>query len=262
MPEQLDAVWTNGSYETVAPTYYSMAGRLVERTGVDADDEVLDIGCGTGTVAITAARRGTRVTGVDITPEMLDQARKNAEIAGLEGIDLQDGDARDLPFEDDAFDVVLSSLGHMYGDPPAKTTAELLRVTRPGGTIGFTSWTPTSLYPFMSSVMTTYLPPEDLPEFTQPPFAWGDSDVVRNRLGEQVDSLSFETETTLSPALSPAHFWRETVETSGPFIEFLDAVPDTKRPLLREEMIETIQPYFNEQRNGVELEYLLTTAQP
>jgi len=261
MPGQLDTVWTSGSYETVAPTYYSMAGRLVERTAVEADNEVLDIGCGTGTVAITAARRGARVTGVDITPSMLDRARTNAEIAGTEGIEWREGNARELPFEDDSFDVTLSSLGHMYGDPPAETTAELLRVTRPNGSIGFTSWTPTSLYPFMSSVLTTYLSPGDLPEFTQPPFAWGDSDVVRDRLGEQADSLAFETDTVISPALSPAHFWLETRDTSGPFVEFLDAVPEEKRPPLREEMIETIKPYFDGRRNGVELEYLLTTVQ-
>lgn len=260
MQEQLADVWTNGTYETVASAYYSMAGRLVERTAVGSDDEVLDIGCGTGSVAITAARRGARVTGIDVAPAMLDHARTNANIADFGGIEWQEGNAVNLPFEADAFDVTLSSLGHMYGDPPEETTAELLRVTRPDGTIGFTSWTPTSLYPFMASILTTYLAPEDLPEFTEPPFAWGDSGVVRERLGGELGQLSFETGTVLFPALSPEHFWRETTETSGPIIELLDAVPAEKRPALDEEMVETIRPYFDEEQNGVELEYLLTTA--
>ena len=260
MQEQLDDAWTNGSYEQIASAYYSMAGRLVERTAVSPDDEVLDIGCGAGSVAITAARRGAQVTGVDVTPAMLDHARKNAKIADTEEIEWQKGNALNLPFEADRFDVTLSSLGHMYGDPPEETTAELLRVTRSGGTIGFTSWTPTSLFPFMASILTTYLDPDDLPEFTEPPFAWGDSGVVRERLGGEVEQLSFETGTVLFPALSPEHFWRKMTETSGPLIALLDAVPAENRPEVDEEMVETIHPYFDEGQNGVELEYSLTTA--
>lgn len=258
---QDQSTWTDESDAETASVYYPMAGELVERTGVETDDDVLDIGCGTGTVAITAVRRGAEVTAVDITPAMLAAAKENAEIAGLTGIDWQNGDACDLPFADDAFDVTLSSLGHMYGDPPEQTTAELLRVTRDDGWIGFTSWTPTGLYPFLGSVLTTYLSPGDIPEFTEPPFAWGDSDTVENRLGEQVDQLTFSTETAVFPALSPADFWRQTTETAGPLAELVECVPGEKRQAMREEMIETIQPYFDERRNGVELEYLLTIAQ-
>lgn len=260
MQEQMQDVWSSGSYEEIAPNYLSMAGKLVERTAVDDGDEVLDIGCGTGSVAITAARRGAAVTGVDITPSMLEQARENAERAGVETIEWQEGDARDLPFEENTFDVTLSSLGHMYGDPPEATVRELVDVTRPDGRIGFTSWTATGLFPFMASVLTTYLSPEDIPEFSSPPFMWGDSDVVRERIGEHVEQLAFETTTALYPALSPEHFWQEQAETSGTFIELLGTVEDEDRPALREEMVETIRPYFDECRNAVELEYLLTTA--
>jgi SAM-dependent methyltransferase len=257
-PQAADA-WSNGSYEQIAPNYLSLAGHVVERTGVESGDAVLDVGCGTGSVAITAARRGADVVGVDVTPSMLDGARENAAVAGVD-VDWREGDATDLPFEDDTFDATLSSLGHMYGDPPGTAARELVRVTRPGGSVGFTAWTPTSLYPFMAGVVATYLAPADLPDYSEPPFAWGDSDVVEDRLSGHVADLAVETETALYPALSPEHFRREVASTSGVFATFLDAVPDEDRPALCEELVDTVRPYFDERRNAIELEYLLTTA--
>lgn len=148
----------------------------------------------------------------------------------------------------------------MYADPPDVAAAELVRVTRPGATISFTSWTPTDLFPFMAGVMSTYIPSNELPEFTKPPFMWGDSDVVSARLDDAVSDLEFETETTTYPVLSPEHFWEELAAKSGTFIEYLGLVEQDERPALREEMIETIRPYFDESHNEVELRYLLTTA--
>ena len=258
---QVSDAWSNGSYEEIAPNYRSIAGHLAERAAVESGEAVLDIGCGTGSVAITAARRGADVTGVDITPSMLADARANAERAGVDDIDWREGDATDLPFGDDAFDVTLSSLGHMYGDPPEATTRELLRVTRPDGRIGFTAWTPTGLFPFMAGVVATYLPPAALPDYSEPPFRWGDSDVVAERLGEAVTELSVETETALYPALSPAQFRHEIATTSGVFATFLEAVPDEEQAPLEAELVETIQPYFDERRNAVELAYLLAVAE-
>lgn len=252
-------VWAAGSYEEIAPNYASMGGHLVERTDVGSDDEVLDVGCGTGTVALTAARRDARVTGVDIQPELVERARTNADMAGID-VSWRGGDATALPFETNAFDLTLSNLGHMYGDPPDAAARELLRVTRPGGRIGFTSWTPTSLYPAMAGVVMSVLSPEDLPDFSEPPFLWGDSGTVQKRLGDSVTDLEFETETTLYPALSPEHFWERTSTNSGMFIEVLDGVADEELPDLRDQLVETIEPYFDDRENAVELEYLLTTA--
>lgn len=258
--ERMQETWKRGSYDDVAQHYLSMAGHLVKRASVDDGDAVLDIGCGTGNVAITAARRGATVTGIDITPSMLEQAREHTEIAGVEDIEWRTGTATDLPFGDDAFNVVLSCLGHMYADPPDAAAAELVRVARPGATIAFTSWTPTDLFPFMAGVMSTYVPPDELPEFTEPPFMWGDSDVVSARLEDAVTDLEFETETTTYPVLSPEHFWEELAAKSGTFIEYLELVEEDDRPTLRGEMVETIRPYFDESRNEVKLQYLLTTA--
>lgn len=261
--ERMRQIWSRTSYTAEAKNYLPLAGRLVEGTAVGSDGNirVLDVGCGTGNVAVTAARCGARATGVDITPEMLEKARKNARIAGVEErVEWSEGDATDLPFGDDAFDATLSCLGHMYGDPPEKAAGELLRVTRPGGRVGFTSWTPSGLYPSMAGIVTTYLSPDDLPEFSAPPFMWGDSGTVENRLGDGVEGTGFETDTLSYPALSPEHFWRKTVARSGMFAEFLEKIDDEDLRELEERIIETIEDHFDESVNAVELEYLLTEA--
>jgi len=259
--ERAKRVWSRTSYSAEATAYLPMAGMLVEEAGVEPGDRVLDIGCGTGNVGITAARRGARATGVDITPEMLEDARNRAHVAGVEeNVEWREGDATSLTFEDDGFDVTLSCLGHMYGDPPDEAARELLRVTRPGGRVGFTSWTPTSLYPSMAGVVSTYLSPDDLPDFTEPPFFWGDRTTVEDRLGDSVSEVEFETATLAYPVLSPEDFWQKTVERSGMFAEFLGGVDDEDLPELRERVLETVRERFDATRIAVELEYLLTTA--
>src|SRR3989442_157483 len=112
------------------------AARLVKFAKVRAGQNVLDLGCGTGVVAITAARIGAGVRGVDLTAELLERARENARIAKVE-IDFREGDAEALPFDGVTFDVVLSQFGHMFAPRPAVAIAEMLRVLKPGGTIAF-----------------------------------------------------------------------------------------------------------------------------
>jgi SAM-dependent methyltransferase len=254
-----ERAWTSGSYRDIAPNYLGMAGTLVDHAGISAGDAVLDVGCGTGSAAITAARRDARVTGVDITPAMLERARDSAETAGVDVV-WRNGDATDLPFEADAFDATLSNLGHMYGDPPDDAADELVRVTRSGGRIGFTAWTPTGVYPAMAGAVASVLPPSDLPDFSEPPFLWGDTGTVRERLGAAVEDLTFETRTARYPALSPEHFWEHTAANSGTFVEVLDRVADDERAELRERLVAAIEPYFDGRGNAVELEYLLATA--
>lgn len=254
----IQAAWSAGSYGELATNYLSMAGRVVERAGITSTDSVLDVGCGPGSVAITAARRDAEVVGIDITPAMLDEARSNEARADVAEIDWQEGTATDLPFAADTFDATLSSLGHMYGDPPSKTVREIRRVTRPEGRIVFTSWTPSSVYPTLAGLLSTRLSTEDLPAYAAPPFMWGDRETVRRRLEAGFENVSFERRAVSYPALSPAHFWKELSTRSGVFRTFLDTVEDTSN--LRDEMIDTIESFFDPSRNSVELEYILTHA--
>jgi ubiquinone/menaquinone biosynthesis C-methylase UbiE len=121
----------------------------VKFANVRAGQNVLDVGCGTGIVAITAARIGASVRGLDLTPELLERARENARIANVE-IDFREGDAEALPFDDVTFDVVLSQFGHMFAPRPDVAMAEMLRVLKRGGTIAFNSTT--SVIPIFSSI--------------------------------------------------------------------------------------------------------------
>jgi len=256
--EHVKRVWTIGSYPDIGETFLSMAAHVVDAAAVEADDHVLDVACGTGNIAITAARRGATVTGLDITPAMLEDARENATLAGVEDIDWEEGDATNMPFGDDTFDVTLSCVGHMFANPPEAAATELLRVTRPGGRIAFTSWTPRSVVPAMARVLQEYLPPN--PDAPAPPFVWGDSEVVHERLGEGVSDFTFETGVVEQLSLSPPHVWERVRTQSGMFIVALENVDEDEYPALQADMIDVIDEYFDERKNAMSMEYRLTKA--
>src|ERR1051325_7071732 len=95
----------------------SSAARLITHARIRAGLRVLDVACGTGVVAITAARAGARATGLDLTPGLLARARDNARLAEVE-VDWHEGDVEQLPFGDAEFDVVVSQYGHMFAPRP------------------------------------------------------------------------------------------------------------------------------------------------
>lgn len=254
--ERAKQVWSLGSYSEIAPNLLGMAAHLVESTGVTSDDDVLDIGCGTGNVAITAANQDANVTGLDIVPDMLDEAQENATIAGVGPIDWREGSASDLPFDENSFDVTLSGVGHVFAEPPEVVGQELLHVTRPGGRIGFTSWTPSSVVAAAGEVIADYLPPEA--GGSALPVDWGDPEFVRERLGDRVENIEFETGTASTPVFSPTHYYEKAATESGPLIAALGAIDETAA--LREELIEAVEPFFDESQNAIRMEYRLTTA--
>jgi SAM-dependent methyltransferase len=197
------------------------AASLVRHARVTPGARVLDVGCGTGVVAVTAARQGARVTGLDLTPELLERARENARIAEVE-IDWHEGDAETLPFEDRAFDVVLSQFGHIFAPRPDVVTSEMLRVLKPGGTIAFSTWPPELGMGSMFAMISRYMPPP--PIETPPPTLWGDPNVVRQRLGDAVKDLVFARGTMLVPALSPQHNRERSEQTAGPIIKLVETL--------------------------------------
>src|SRR6185503_14963347 len=158
----------------------SVAAPLVKHARVRAGLRVLDVGCGTGVVAVTAARQGARATGLDLSPALLDRARENSQIAGVD-IDWREGDAEDLPFEDGAFDVVLSQFGHIFAPRPDVAVAQMLRVLKPGGTVAFATWPPELFTGRMFMITMRYAPPP--PPGIAPPPLWGDPKIVSERLG-------------------------------------------------------------------------------
>jgi len=134
-------------WSTFAPTAVfttPTAANLVRFAGVSPCQDVLDVGTGTGVVAITAAAAGARARGIDLTPPLLEVARENARIAGLD-VEFLEGDAEQLPYPDASFDVVVSQFGHMFAPRPERAVAEMRRVLKPSGRIAFATWPPDRL---------------------------------------------------------------------------------------------------------------------
>ena len=129
------ATWSAGDFDAIAERIWSVGGNLVSRVGVNAGDRVLDVACGTGNAAIPAAVAGGEVTGLDITPELFEDARRRAGEAGVE-LDLVEGDAQDMPFDDQSFDVVVSTFGCMFAPDHKRAAGEIARVLKPGGRMG------------------------------------------------------------------------------------------------------------------------------
>jgi SAM-dependent methyltransferase len=133
------AEWAAGDYPSVGERLRPAAEALVAALSPLAGLELLDVATGTGNVALAAARAGARVVGVDLTPELLEEARRRARDEGLE-VDFLEGDAEALEFEEDRFDRVTSTFGVIFAPRPAVAAGELARVTTPGGVIGLTTW--------------------------------------------------------------------------------------------------------------------------
>ena len=175
------AMWESGDWDAVAPKFEPVGLRLLDRLGnVGPGVRLLDVGTGSGgAVAIPAAQRGAEVVGVDITDAWFAAARRRADEAGVQ-VEWVVGDAGELPFDDASFDVVTSTLGHMFAADHEAAARELVRVCRPGGTIAFACWTPDGNFGRFIVTLVAALPPT--PEGFRPPLLWGVEPYVRELL--------------------------------------------------------------------------------
>ncbi len=172
------ATWESGDFGQVAKYITSAAEEFMTRQNLSPDSKVLDVACGTGNLAVIAARAGCSVSGVDIASNLIAQARVRAREAGL-AINYSEGDAEALPYPDASFDVVVSMFGIMFAPRPERVVIELARVTKPGGFIAVANWTPGGFIGKMFDVFRRYVPaPNGLPS----PLLWGDENIVRDRL--------------------------------------------------------------------------------
>jgi len=232
------------------------AAKLVRFAGIRKGMRLLDVGCGTGVVAITAARVGAQVTAADLTPELLVRARENEKIAGV-SIEWHEADVEQLPFPDQAFDVVVSQFAHMFAPRPDVAIGEMLRVLRPGGTLAFSTWPPELLVGRTMVISAKYMPPQ--PPGVSPPILWGDTSFVLQRLGDKVTDIVFDRDHMLVPALTPAHFRMNVERSAGPIIrmvEMLSASSPEKLKEFREEFDRVVEQYRRD--NLVRQDYLMT----
>jgi ubiquinone/menaquinone biosynthesis C-methylase UbiE len=232
------------------------AASLVEFAAVAPGQRVLDVGCGTGVVAVTAARRGATVDGLDLAPALLTEACTNATLAGV-AIPFTEGDAENLPYADASFDVVLSQFGHMFAPRPEIAIAEMLRVLRPGGRIAFSTWPPHLTVGRIFTLVAGYLPP---PPGAAAPTQWGDPATVRARLGDRVTALEFDQDEMIVPALSPQHFAATMVLTAAPIKKVFDTLQDDppRQATFRAELEAIAASFFF--RNRIRQTFLMTRA--
>lgn len=232
------------------------AASLVKFSGIKPNETVLDVGCGTGVVAITAARLGAKVSALDLSPALIEHAKKNVSIANVQ-VDLKEGDVESLPYPDNSFDAVLSQFGHMFAPRPQVAVKEMLRVLKPRGIIAFSTWPPDLYVGKLFSLVAKFLPP---PEGVSPPPLWGNSQFVREQLGNAVEGLLFTQGMMRFPALSLGHY-RQSVETTiGPVLKLVqEAQNDPKRlQQFRTELEALASQYYID--NHLHQHYLMSRA--
>lgn len=183
-------VWALGDYAAVAREVIPELGRvIVAESGVGPGDRLLDVAAGTGNASIEAARAGASVIASDLTPELLEIGRTDAEAQRVD-LTFEEADAEALPYEDDSFDVVLSCVGVMFAPHHAVAAQELTRVVRPGGRLALINWTPEGFVGQLFATLKQFVPAP--PAGVQPPPLWGDEEHVRELLGDRVQDLSLQ----------------------------------------------------------------------
>lgn len=221
--------WSEGDFAMVAGLITKVAEDLAEAADIVPDERVLDVACGSGNGAISAARRAWGNTvGIDFVPALLERGRERAAAERLD-IEFVEGDAQALPFEDGSFDVAISIFGAMFAPDQEKTAAELLRVVKPGGRIAMANWTPEGGVGEMFRTMAGHAPP---PPGVKPPLLWGSEEALRELFGDGIAELRTERRKARQTFRSPDHFLEFFRTYFGPVITAFERVgPDGEAAL-------------------------------
>jgi SAM-dependent methyltransferase len=256
------AMWASGDYPSMVETFLLPLGpRLVEACEIGPGVRVLDVAAGTGNAAIPAAATGATVVASDLTPELFDAGRARAEAESVE-LEWAEADAEALPFEDASFDVVISSIGVMFAPHHQAAAGELVRVCRPGGTIGLLSWTPEGTIGGLFRTIGPFAPAP--PPGAQPPPLWGGEDHLRELFGERVELDRLDRDVLEVTAFEqPTDFAEHFKQRYGPTIA---AQANARRNEREPEFEQALDSYFEEQNLGsaddarFEMEYLLAVG--
>jgi SAM-dependent methyltransferase len=257
---KLKATWMAGDFGQIAKAYTPGAAEFIARLNLQSGEKVLDVACGAGNTSIPAARTGAIVTGVDIAPYLVEQARENAKAEGL-NCQFDEGDAEALSYADGSFDVVVTMFGAMFAPRPEKVAEELTRVCRSAGRIAMANWTPQGFVGQMFKLTGSYVPPPAMPS----PVLWGDEGSVSERLKDGISDLQLNRRLItfnfpFSPAEVVEHFRIYYGPTNKAFIA-LDGDQDKQTALRRD--LQNLWEENNKATDGttsIESEYLEVIA--
>jgi ubiquinone/menaquinone biosynthesis C-methylase UbiE len=229
--EQREA-WGAGDFARFATTILVVSESLCEAADLHAGHQVLDVACGSGNTALCAARRWCEVTGLDYVPSLLDRARERARFEGLD-IRFDEGDAVALPYADRSFDVVLSTFGVMFVPDQERAAAEMVRVCRPGGTIGMANFDPSSLVAGFFRTAAKFIAP---PRGVRPPVLWGTEEGVRAIFGDSIAEVRVVPRKVVFRYRSPEH-WFEFFSTNfGPIRTVYESLDEQRRGAFAQEL--------------------------
>ncbi|HEU4795777.1 MAG TPA: class I SAM-dependent methyltransferase [Pyrinomonadaceae bacterium] len=256
---KLRATWIAGDFGQIAKSYATGAEEFINGLDLQTGMRVLDVACGTGNQALPAARRGAVVTGVDIAPNLVEQARENAKREGLD-VKFDEGDVENLPYEDGSFDAVVTMFGAMFAPRPDVTAAEMIRVVRPGGFIAMANWTPTGFIGQMFKLTAGHVPP---PAGMASPVLWGVEETVRERLRDGIVSVEAKPQTVIFKfPFTPAEVVEHFRVYYGPTNKAFNALDEAGQAALRRDL-EQLWEKNNRATDGtteVESEYLKVLA--
>ena len=257
------AMWAMGDYNRFArATAWELGPVLVDGCGISPGHRVLDVAAGTGNIAIRAAMKGASVVACDLTPEHFGQGRRGAAAAGVD-LEWIEGDAEGLPFDDSTFDVVTSCFGAMFAPDHRAVADELVRVCRPGGTIGLISFTPEGRGGEFFALLAPYAPAP--PPGADPPVRWGSEEYVRTRFGSRVSPLTLSRHTYIERAPSPEDYCRLFTEAFGPLVAIRASLEDAaeRRAELDRRFLEAVIRWNQGRATGpveIAYEYLLVVG--
>jgi ubiquinone/menaquinone biosynthesis C-methylase UbiE len=256
------AMWALGDYDRFArATVWELGSVLVEACGITRGQRVLDVAAGTGNVAIRAATRGAQVVASDLAPEHFAAGRRGATAEGVE-LEWIEGDAEALPFEDATFDVVTSCFGAMFAPHHQRVADELVRVCRPGGTIGMMSFTPEGRGGEFFALLAPHAPPP--PPGAASPVLWGEEYHVRSLFGDRVRFRTLRRQSYVERAASLQAYCRLFTETFGPLVAIRAGLSESARAELDAALFDAVVRWNQGDARGavsIPYEYLLMVAQ-
>jgi SAM-dependent methyltransferase len=253
LKQRQSVAWGAAPFERVAARAADIHDHLVAELAPRRGERWLDVGTGTGVVAVRAARAGASVTGLDLAPAMIETATRLAADEAL-SIVYAVGDAEQLPYPDGSFDVISSSFGAIFAPDQAAAAAELARVIRPGGRVGLTAWNPDGGIGDFFRLMREFQPPP--PEGAGNPLDWGREEHARKLLEQDFDLHFVHGDDPLEPE-SAENEWQLMVTSFGPLKTLNDSLDEDRRDELRRKYVEFLERHASNGRIHAPREYVI-----